>query len=99
MDTANNGEEGVEKAQDGGYDVILMDMQMPVLDGYQATRQLRAQGFKTPIIALTAHALVEERTKTKDAGCTAHITKPIDTNLLIETIRSNYAPTLISAKV
>lgn len=86
VDTADNGKEGVQKAISGAYDVVLMDMQMPVLDGYAATKNLRALGFKKPILALTAHALAEERLKTKDAGCNAHITKPIDTNLLVEAI-------------
>ncbi|MGE0527376.1 MAG: response regulator [Bdellovibrionales bacterium] len=87
VETADNGEEGVRKALAGDFDIVLMDIQMPLLDGYAATMQLRAQGYRTPIIALTAHALKEERDRCLDAGCDSHLTKPIQRKTLIEQVR------------
>ncbi|MEG3637877.1 hybrid sensor histidine kinase/response regulator [Magnetococcus sp. PR-3] len=91
--TANNGQEAVDLFVQASiaFDVILMDIQMPILDGYAATqtiRQLEQQENRhpTPIIALTAHAMVEEEARVKAAGCDLHLTKPVSRLQLLEVV-------------
>jgi len=87
IQSAQNGLEALELvASEGPFDVILMDIQMPVMDGLEASKRLRAQGYRGPIIALTAHALREEIERSLQAGCDTHLTKPIQRERLVEEI-------------
>jgi len=83
---AENGQVGVDMASRERFDVILMDMQMPVMDGFTATRTLRQQGMKLPIFALTANAMNGFEREVLDAGCTGYLTKPVDIDLLLQTL-------------
>lgn len=83
---AVDGREGVEKARAGQPDLILMDMSLPVLDGWEATRQLKADGATRtiPVIALTAHAMASDEQRAREAGCDDFDTKPIELPRLLE---------------
>jgi signal transduction histidine kinase/BarA-like signal transduction histidine kinase len=86
VEFANNGEEGIQKTLADKYDIVLMDMQMPVKDGYEATRELRASGFKAPIVALTGYAMKGDREKCLRAGCNDYVAKPVSKTQLIQTV-------------
>ena len=93
-DVARNGQIAFEKFISGTYDIVLMDVQMPIMDGYSAARRIRQWesdngATPVPILALTAHALPEEVRKSFDAGCTAHLTKPIRKATLIAAIEEH----------
>jgi PAS domain S-box-containing protein len=92
LEFASNGMEGVEKALSNQYDLILMDIQMPIMDGYTATQKLRDSGFRKPIIALTAHAMNEARIKCLNVGCTDYLTKPLEAARLLATVQRYSLP-------
>ncbi|MFI4882239.1 MAG: ATP-binding protein [Phycisphaerales bacterium JB064] len=84
--TADNGDQAIRRiAADPEFDLVLMDVDMPVLDGLQATRRLRAQGFDRPIVFLSAHAFSDNRQRGLNAGGNEYLTKPIDPKKLIDT--------------
>lgn len=86
VDQAENGLQAVEKASGGDFDLLLMDMQMPVMDGFTATRKLRAAGIEAPIMALTANVMQSDRDRCTEAGCSGFLTKPIDIDKLLATL-------------
>ena len=98
MAVAENGRIAVDKARAEPFDVILMDMNMPEMDGYQATRILRGRGDDRPILALTANAMSSDRDLSLAAGCTDHLTKPIDRTRLIHSIAKHVAGRTPGAK-
>ena len=87
---AVDGRQGVEMGQSGAYDLILMDMSLPDMDGWEATRRLRATdgSGRIPIIALTAHAMAGDREKALEAGCDDYDTKPIELPRLLGKIET-----------
>ncbi len=91
IDVVNNGEEAIQILNKNKYDLILMDIQMPVMDGYKATAYIRSKksdkiDYKIPIIAMTAHAQIKDRDRCLDAGMNDYITKPIELNILSKKI-------------
>jgi PAS domain S-box-containing protein len=87
VEIAENGLEAYQAVLDRDFDFILMDIQMPKMDGYEATAALRKAGITKPIIALTAHAMAEERARSLAAGCNGHLTKPINRSEFITLIQ------------
>lgn len=91
VEVASDGREAIDKAMRGHFDLIFMDVHMPVMDGLEATTELRRLGFKGPIVALTALAFVHEKEKTLSAGCNGHVTKPISSDDLVAAV-AEYLP-------
>ena len=89
IDVAENGQVAVQKVQAGNYDLVLMDMQMPVMDGIEATRAIRADArFVTlPIVAMTANAMASDRERCIEAGMNDHVAKPIEPAALFAALR------------
>ena len=91
VDEAENGQIGFEKATASHYDLVLMDMQMPVLDGYNATAKLREHDYTKPVVALTANAMTGDQEKCAKAGCDGFLAKPVDIDKLLVTVNGYLA--------
>ena len=96
VDVVEHGQAAIDRIrnaarEDRPYDVVLMDMQMPELDGYAATARLRKDGFAGPIVALTAHAMAGDREKCLAAGCSDYLSKPVTRNNLLRTVAAHLA--------
>ncbi len=88
VDIANNGQEAVDAVEKQKYSLVLMDVQMPIMDGLEATRRIRAAGYRMPIIAMTAHAMLDDKETSLSAGMNAHLTKPLEPMALFAAINS-----------
>ena len=94
VDFAVDGQQAIDAARDAAPDLILMDISLPVVDGWDATRQLKADDKtrQIPIIALTAHAMDSDRQKSLDAGCDDYDTKPVDFARLLQKVQALLDP-------
>ena len=87
VDSVSDGDEAVVKARAGTFDIVLMDLRMPRMSGLAATRVLRGEGNRTPVLALTADAATTRRTEALEAGCDECLSKPFTLNELVECIQ------------
>ena len=87
FERACNGKEAVELAQKGGFDLVLMDIKMPVMDGLEATKAIKEKHPDLPVIALTANAFDSDRQLAMEAGCDDFLSKPVSSDLCLQTIK------------
>ena len=87
FERAKNGQEAVDMAEKGGYDLVLMDIKMPVMDGLEATKAIKEKLPELPIVALTANAFDSDRTLAMEAGCNDFLSKPVSSDLCLKTIK------------
>lgn len=87
FERAKNGQEAVEMAEKGEYDIVLMDIKMPVMDGLEATKAIKESLPDLPIIALTANAFDSDRQLAMEAGCNDFLSKPVSSELCLKTIK------------
>lgn len=92
VETAADGLEGLEKVSKNNYDVVLMDLEMPQMDGIEALKQIRSLGIRTHVIALTGHAYENDRLRCIEAGFDDHVSKPIDKSILLQSLINNLPP-------
>jgi len=92
VEVVENGLMAVQRALTGSYDLILMDVQMPVMDGLTATKKLRSEGYSHPIVSITANAMKEDRDKCLEAGADDYLTKPIDINRFYKVLQTYLTP-------
>ena len=84
---ANDGAQGVAMAEQNDPDLILMDISLPIMDGYEATRKIRKRLQSTPIIGLSAHAMSGDAERAREAGCNDYMTKPLNEDLLLKKLK------------
>ena len=87
FERAKNGQEAVEMAEKNTYDIVLMDIKMPIMDGLEATKAIKEKFPNLPIIALTANAFDSDRQLALDAGCNDFLSKPVSSDLCLQTIK------------
>ncbi len=98
VDTASNGKECLDKVLADDYSLVIMDIQMPVLDGYQTIKELRRRNYMKPVVALTAHAMSDERKRCLDLGFTDHISKPISSGSFLKVVAKYSSQVSVSQK-
>lgn len=98
VDVANNGQQALECIANKNYDLVLMDIQMPIMDGYEATEKLRDMGLELPIVAMTANVMDEDIQRAKSAGFNDHLGKPIDLNKLQSTLSHYLRQQVVTTK-
>ena len=88
FERAKNGQEAVDKVETGNYDLVLMDIKMPIMDGLEAVREMRESGVRTPIIMLTAKSTIDDKVEGLDNGADDYLTKPFEVDELIVRVRA-----------
>ena len=92
FERAKNGQEAVEMAEKNTYDIVLMDIKMPIMDGLEATKAIKEKFPNLPIIALTANAFDEDVQRSMQAGLNAHLSKPVEPDALFDTLETLIKP-------